>query len=93
MESAQNPGYFEPQGWLPTPGLRVASDRPNGAHGWLKSAVGRAAGSDLRTPEVPIGLDFTGQKSECPVMPKDTRVGRRVVLDGLDAYVAQILSH
>ena len=35
-------------------------------------------------PEVPIGLDFTGQKSECSVMPQDTRVGRRVVLDGLD---------
>ena len=86
MESTQNAGYFAPQGWLPTHGLRVAGDRPtgDGAHGWLKSAVGRAAGSDLRTPEVPIGLDFTGQKSECPVMPQDTRVGRRVVLDGLD---------
>ena len=85
MESAQNPGYFAPQGWLPTPGLRVACDRPTGgAHGWLKSAVGRAAGSGLRTPEVPIGLDFTAQKSERPVMPQDTGIGRRVVLDGLD---------
>ena len=38
------------QGWLPTPGLRVASDRPTGgAHGWLKSAAGRAAGSELCT--------------------------------------------
>ena len=27
MESVQNPGYFAPQGWLPTPGLRVAGDR------------------------------------------------------------------
>ena len=52
--------------------------------GWLKSAVWRATGSDLRTPEVPIGLDFTAQKSERPVMPQDTGVGRRVVLDGLD---------
>ena len=34
--------------------------------------------------EAPIGLDFTAQKSERPVMPQDTRVGRRVVLDGLD---------
>ncbi len=37
MESAQNRGYFAPQGWLPTPGLRVASDRPTGgAHGVKK---------------------------------------------------------
>ncbi len=50
MESAQNPGYFAPQDWLPTPGLRVAGDRPTGgAHGWLKSAAGRAAGNELRT--------------------------------------------
>ena len=28
LESAQNRGYFAPQGYLPTPGLRVASDRP-----------------------------------------------------------------
>ena len=50
MESAKNPGYFAPQDWLPTPGLRVAGDRPTGgAHGWLKSAAGRAAGNELRT--------------------------------------------
>ena len=50
MESVQNPGYFAPQGWLPTPGLRVAGDRPTGgAHGWLKSAEGRVAGTELRT--------------------------------------------
>ena len=37
MESARNRGYFAPQGWLPTPGLRVASDRPTGgAHGVKK---------------------------------------------------------
>ena len=51
LESAQNPGYFAPQGWLPTPGLRVAGDRPTGVRtaGWLKSAAGRAAGRELRT--------------------------------------------
>ena len=50
MESAQNPGYFARQGYLPTPGLRVASDRPTGgAHDWLKSAAGRAAGNELCT--------------------------------------------
>ena len=43
-------GYFSSQSWLPTPGLRVAGDRPTGgAHGWLKSAAGRAAGNELRT--------------------------------------------
>ena len=47
---AQNPGYFSSQSWLPTPGLRVAGDRPTGgAHGSLKSAAGRAAGNELRT--------------------------------------------
>ena len=85
MESAQNRGYFAPQGWLPTPGLRVASDRPTGdAHGWLKSAVGRAAGSKLRTRKSLIRLDFIEHKSERSVMPQDTGVGRNVVLDGLD---------
>ena len=85
MESAQNRGYFAPQGWLPTPGLRVASDRPTGgAHGWLKSAAGRAAGSGLRTRKSLIRLDFIEHKSERSVMPQDTGVGRNVVLDGLD---------
>ena len=85
MESAQNRGYFAPQGWLPTPGLRVASDRPiGGTHGWLKSAVGRAAGSELRARKSLIRLDFIEHKSERSVMPQDTGVGRNVVLDGLD---------
>ena len=71
---------FQPLGY----GWRATG--PPGVHtaGWLKSAVGQATGSDLRTQEVPIGLDFTAQKSERPVMPQDTGVGRRVVLDGLD---------
>ena len=73
MESAQNRGYFAPQGWLPTPGLRVASDRLTGrAHGWLKSAAGRAMGSDLRTRKSLIRLDFIEHKSERSVMPQDT---------------------
>ena len=63
----------------------MASDRPTGgAHGWLKSAAGRATGSELRTRKSLIRLDFTGQKSERSVMPQDTGVGRNVVLDGLD---------
>ena len=62
-----------------------ASDRPTGgAHGWLKSAVGRATGSELRTRKSLIRLDFIEQKSERSVMPQDTGVGRNVVLDGLD---------
>ena len=82
LESAQNRGYFAPQGYLPTPGLRVASDRPTGgAYGWLKSAAGRAT---LRTRKSLIRLDFIEQKSERSVMPQDTGVGRNVVLDGLD---------
>ena len=85
MESAQNRGYFAPQGCLPTPELRVASDRPTGgAHGWLKSAAGRATGSELRTRKSLIRLDFIEHKSERSVMPQDTGVGRNVVLDGLD---------
>ena len=85
MESAQNRGYFAPQGWLPTPGLRVASDRPTGgAYGWLKSAVGRATGSELRTRKSLIRLDFIEHKSERSGMPQDTGVGRNVGLDGLD---------
>ena len=85
MESAQNRGCFAPPGWLPTPGLRVASDRPTGgAHGWLKSAVGRATGSELRTRKSLIRLDFIEHKSERSVMPQDTGVGRNVVLDGLN---------
>ena len=85
LESAQNQGYFAPQGWLPTPELRVASDRPTGgAHGWLKSAAGRATGSELRTRKSLIRLDFIEHKSERSVMPQDTGVGRNVVLDGLD---------
>ena len=85
MESAQNRGYFAPQDWLPTPGLRVASNRPTGrAHGWLKSAAGRATGSGLRTRKSLIRLDFIEHKSERSVMPQDTGVGRNVVLDGLD---------
>ena len=76
---------FHAAGWLPTPGLRVASDRPNGgAHGWLKSAAGRAAGSELRTRKSLIRLDFIEHKSERSVMPQDTGVGRNVVLDDLD---------
>ena len=76
MESAQNRGYFAPQGWLPTPGLRVASDRlTGGAHGWLKSAAGQATGSGLRTRKSLIRLDFIEQKSERSVMPQDTGVG------------------
>ena len=63
----------------------MASDRPTGgAHGWLKSAAGRATGSELRTRKSLIRLDFTWQKSERSVMPQDTGVGRNVVLDGLD---------
>ena len=82
LESAQNRGYFAPQGYLPTPGLRVASDRPTGgAHGWLKSAAGRAT---LRTRKSLIRLDFIEHKSERSGMPQDTGVGRNVVLDGLD---------
>ena len=85
MESAQNRGYFAPQDWLPTPGLRVASNRPTGrAHGWLKSAAGRATGSGLRTRKSLIKLDFIEHKNERSVMPQDTGVGRNVVLDGLD---------
>ena len=73
MESAQNRGYFAPQGWLPTPELRVASDRPTGgAYGWLKSAVGRATGSELRTRKSLIRLDFIEHKSERSVMPQNT---------------------
>ncbi len=82
LESAQNRGYFAPQGYLPTPGLRVASDRPTGgAYGWLKSAAGRAT---LRTRKSLIRLDFIEHKSERSGMPQDTGVGRNVVLDGLD---------
>ena len=63
----------------------MASDRPTGrAHGWLKSAAGRAAGSGLRTRKSLIRLDFIEHKSERSVMPQDTGVGRNVVLDGLD---------
>ena len=63
----------------------MASDRSTGgAHGWLKSAVGRATGSELRTRKSLIRLDFIEQKSERSVMPQDTGVGRNVVLDGLD---------
>ena len=52
LESAQNRRYFAPQGWLSTPGLRVASDRPTGgAHGWLKSAAGRACRQRTAHPE------------------------------------------
>ena len=81
----QRRGYFAPQGWLPTPGLRVTSDRLTGrAHGWLKSAVGRVAGSELRTRKSLIRLDFIEHKSEHSGMPQDTGVGRNVVLDGLD---------
>ena len=82
LESAQNRGCFAPQGYLPTPGLRVASDRPTGgAYGWLKSAAGRAT---LRTRKPLIRLDFIEHKSERSVMPQNTGVGRNVVLDGLD---------
>ena len=85
MESGQKRGYIAPQGWLPTSGLRVAGDRPTGgAHGWLKSAAGRATGSGLRTRKSLIRLDFIEHKSERSVMPQDTGVGRNVVLDGLD---------
>ena len=71
-----------PQGWLPTPGLRVTSDRrpTGGAHGWLKSAAGRATGSELRTRKSLIRLDFIEHKSERSVMPQDIGVGRNVVL-------------
>ena len=63
----------------------MASDRPTGgAHGWPKSAAGRATGSELRTRKSLIRLDFIEQKSERSVMPQDTGVGRNVVLDGLD---------
>ncbi len=84
MESAQNRGYFAPQGWLLTPGLQVASDRPTGrAHGWLKSAAGRAAGSGLRTRKSLIRLDFIEQKSERSVMLQDTGVGRNGIANAL----------
>ena len=51
MESAQNPGYFAPQDWLPTPGLRVAGDRPTGgAHGWAQIGCrGELQATNLRT--------------------------------------------
>ena len=63
----------------------MASDRPTGgAHGWLKSAAGRATGSELRTRKSLIRLDFIEHKSERSVMPQDIGVGRNVVLDGLD---------
>ena len=63
----------------------MASDRPTGgARGWLKSAEGRATGSELRTRKSFIRLDFIEHKSERSVMPQDTGVGRIVVLDGLD---------
>ena len=63
----------------------MASDRPTGrAHGWLKSAAGRATSSGLRTRKSLIRLDFIEHKSERSVMPQDTEVGRNVVLDGLD---------
>ena len=63
----------------------MASDRPTGgAHGWLKSAAGRATGSELRTRKSLIRLDFIEHKSERSVMPQDTGVGRNVALDGLD---------
>ena len=55
LESAQNRGYFAPQGYLPTPGLRVASDRPTGgAYGWLKSLPG-----ELRCAPGSPSLDWT----------------------------------
>ena len=58
----------------------MASDRlTGGAHGWLKSAVGRAAGSELRTRKSFIRLDFIEHKSERSGMPQDTGVGRNVV--------------
>ena len=72
MESTQNPGYFATAGWLPTPGLRVASDRPTGgAHGWLKSAflrgelraVNFAPGSPLLDWTLPL-LPPSEHKSE-----------------------------
>ena len=50
-------------------------------HGWLKSAVGRATGSELRTRKSLIRLDFIEHKSERSVMPQDTGVGRNVGLD------------
>ena len=105
MESAQNRGYFAPQGWLPTPGLRVASDRPTGgAHDWLKSAAGRAADSGLRTRKSLIRLDFIEHKSERSVMPQDTGVGRtfgaasprslsRVFMRRVLAYERQCRTH
>ena len=63
----------------------MASDRPTGgAHGWLKSAAGRATGSELRTRKSLIRLDFIEHKSERSVVPQDIGVGRNVVLDGLD---------
>ena len=38
--------------WLPTPGLRVAGDRPTGgAHGWLKSAAGASCRQRTALPE------------------------------------------
>ena len=82
LESAQNPGYFAP---------RLASN-PWATGGGRQAHRGyaRLAGSNrlqaanCAPAEAPIGLDFTAQKSERPVMPQDTRAGRRVVLDGLD---------
>ena len=47
-------------------------------------AAGRATVSELRTRKPLIRLDFTGQTSECPVMPKDRGAGRNGVLDDLD---------
>ena len=67
---------------------RAAGGGRQAHRGWCTrlAQIGCGASYGQRTahPEVPIGLDFTGQKSECSVMPQDTRVGRRVVLDGLD---------
>ena len=95
MESAQNRGYFTPQGWLPTLGCGWrATGPPGGAHGWLKSAAGRATGSDLRTRKSLIRLDFIEHKSERSVMPQDTggwperrsgRFGLRQLAAGLGA--------
>ena len=50
MESTQNRGYFAPQGWLPTRGLRVASDRPTGVRTAGPNRLrGELAGNELRT--------------------------------------------
>ena len=76
MESAQNRGYFAPQGCLLTPGLRVASDRPTGgAHDWLKLAAGRVTGSGLRTRKSLIRLDFIERKHP---LEKDAPEPRRI---------------